>query len=94
MVYGRATTLTGLLSGVLLPVEMLPNYLQTVSFILPTTHALKALRLTLTRGASLVKVTLELTFLVITTCLIIPLGLLAFNLGFTKARKVGSLAEY
>jgi len=88
------TTLTGLLSGVLFPVEMLPHYLQAVSSILPTTHALRALRLTLTRGASLTEVTPELAFLVITSCLTIPLGLLVFHLGFDRARKTGSLGEY
>ncbi|MFQ6102643.1 MAG: ATP-binding cassette domain-containing protein [Anaerolineae bacterium] len=79
--------------GVLFPVEMLPHYLQAVSSILPTTHALKALRLTLIRGASLAEVAPELTFLVITSCLTIPLGLLVFHLGFNKARRRGSLGE-
>lgn len=88
------TTLTGLLSGVFFPVEMLPHYLQTVSAILPTTHALRALRLTLIRGVSLAEVTPEILFLVITSCLTIPLGLLIFHLGFDKARKAGSLGEY
>jgi ABC-2 type transport system permease protein len=88
------TTLTGLLSGVFFPLEVLPHYLQTVSSILPTTHALRALRLTLTRGASLAEIVPELTFLVITSCLTIPLGFLALHLGFDKARKRGSLGEY
>jgi len=88
------TTVTSLLSGVLFPVEMLPRYLQAISFILPTTHALRALRLTLTRGANLAEIVPELTFLVITSCLTIPLGFLAFHLGFDKARKAGSLGEY
>lgn len=88
------TTLTSLLSGVLFPVEMLPRYLQAISFILPTTHALRALRLTLTRGANLTEVVPELTFLMITSCLTIPLGFLAFHVGFDKARKTGSLGEY
>jgi ABC-2 type transport system permease protein len=88
------TTLTGLLSGVLFPVEMLPSYLQVISHVLPTTHALKALRLTLIQGVSLSSVMPEIAFLIITSCFTIPLGLFAFNLGFNKARRTGSLGEY
>lgn len=88
------TTLTSLLSGVLFPVEMLPRYLRAVSSILPTTHALRALRLTLTREVGLADVAPELTFLVITSCLTIPLGLLVFRLGFDRARRRGTLGEY
>jgi ABC-2 type transport system permease protein len=88
------TTLTGLLSGVLFPVEILPEYLRAVSYILPTTHALKALRLALIRGVSFSGIMPEITFLIITSCFTIPLGLLAFNLGFNKARRAGSLGQY
>jgi ABC-2 type transport system permease protein len=88
------TILTGLLSGVLFPVEMLPSYLQAVSYLLPTTHALKALRLTLISGAGLLDVTQEIAFLMFVSGLTIPLGLFAFSLGFNKARKAGSLGEY
>ncbi len=88
------TTLTGLLSGVFFPVEVLPPYLRILSSALPPTYALKALRLTLMRGASLAEVVPELVFLVVTSCLTIPLGLLVFHLGFDKARKTGSLEEY
>ena len=88
------TTLTGLLSGVFFPVNILPRYLQVISFFLPTTHALSALRLTLTRGAGLAEITPQLVFLLITSCLTIPLGLMIFRFGFDKARKRGSLGEY
>jgi ABC-2 type transport system permease protein len=88
------TTLTGLLSGVLFPVSVLPPYLQVVSALLPTTHALRALRLTLLNGVVLNDIWPELIFLTVTCCLTIPLGLLAFRVGFDKARKTGSLGQY
>jgi len=88
------TTLTGLLSGVLFPVEMLPAWLQTASAVLPTTHALRALRLTLTRHAEWADIQKELLFLVATLILTLPCGLLSFKLGLNRARRSGSLAEY
>ena len=88
------TTLTGLLSGVLFPIEILPGWLKAVSMVLPTTHALKALRLTLTRHAGLQDVQSELLFLVVTMLLTFPIGLFVFQVGLKKAKRAGSLAEY
>ena len=48
----------------------------------------------LIRGAGLAEVAPELMFLLFTSCLTIPLGLLAFRLGFDQARRKGSLGEY
>ena len=88
------TTLTGLLSGVLFPIEYLPNYLQYVSAILPTTHALHALRMVLIQDASLSTVAPQMLFLLVMTAITVPLGLLAIRLGFNQSRRVGSLAQY
>jgi ABC-2 type transport system permease protein len=88
------TTLTGLLSGVLFPVEYLPGYLQAVSMVLPTTHALHALRLTLIQNAGLPDVIPQLLLLLLMTLITIPLGFVVIKLGFNQARRVGSLAQY
>ncbi len=88
------TTLTGLLSGVLFPVEYLPPFLQYVSALLPTTHALHALRMVLVQQAPIVAVAPQLLFLFFMSLLTIPLGLVAVRLGFNQARRVGSLAQY
>lgn len=88
------TSLTGLLSGVLFPVEYLPPYLKVVSNILPTTHALHALRMTLIQGAGLEAIMPQIKLLVIMTCITVPLGLIMVRIGFNQARKVGSLAQY
>lgn len=88
------TTLTGLLSGVMFPVEYLPGWLQVVSSMLPTTHALHALRLALGQNASIATLTpqlLTLTFLAMVT---VPVGLLAVRLGFHRAQRMGTLAHY
>lgn len=88
------TALTGLLSGVLFPVEYLPGYLQKVSYLLPTTHALHALRMSLINQAPLADIMPEIKMLTIMSLITVPLGLLIVRLGFNQARKVGSLAQY
>jgi len=88
------TALTGLLSGVLFPVEYLPGWLQKISYLLPTTHALHALRLTLVQNADIAAIMPQVKLLVIMSCITLPLGLLIVRLGFNQARKAGSLAQY
>jgi ABC-2 type transport system permease protein len=88
------TTLTGLLSGVLFPVEILPHSILPLSAILPTTHALKALRMTLVLNASFQNVQSEILFLVVTTIVTLPFGLFIFRAGLKRAKREGSLSEY
>ncbi len=88
------TTLTGLLSGVMFPVEILPNWLRAISMFLPTTHALKALRLTLAGNISPQNLQGEIQFLVMTMLLTFPLGVCVFQMGLKKAKREGSLSQY
>jgi len=86
--------LSGLLSGVYYPIAVLPGWLQAVSAALPTTYALRALRAALINGASLYDIRAELAILVAFTLVTVPLGLWAFQAGFNRARREGSLAQY
>ncbi len=88
------TSLAGFLSGVLFPVEYLPPSLQIVSAILPTTHALHALRMSLIQNASISAVWPEIQILFVMSLITVPLGLIAVRLGFNRSRRVGSLAQY
>ncbi|MEZ5358295.1 MAG: ABC transporter permease [Candidatus Zixiibacteriota bacterium] len=88
------TTMTGLLSGVLFPIEYLPWYLKALSSVLPTTHALIALRMTLINGAGIEAISQQIVFLLIMTMITLPLGFFIVRLGFNKSRRVGSLAQY
>jgi ABC-2 type transport system permease protein len=88
------TTLTGLLSGVLFPIEYLPPYLKMISYILPTTHALHALRMTLIQNAPFFQILPQIMILILTGMITLPLGFYMFRWGFDKARRTGTLAEY
>jgi len=88
------TTLTGLFSGVLFPIEYLPAYLKPVSAVLPTTYALDALRLTLMGNASIDQITPQLLFLLTMSLISLPLGFIVVRLGYNRARRTGTLAHY
>ena len=88
------TTLMVFFSGVLFPVEMLPPTLRQVSQLLPTTYALRALRLTMARNAGWSDIQSELLVLVLTTAITIPIGIWSFSKGLDRARRCGSLGEY
>lgn len=86
--------ISGFLSGVYYPVEILPPWLQGLSQVLPTTHGLRALRLTLLGKVGWGGVQDEL-FILLGFCLLtIPLGILVFRWGFRKARRDGTLGFY
>ncbi len=86
--------LTGVLSGVFYPVEVLPEPLQHIARLLPTTYALHALRLSLLRGASPAEIAPEIAILLLTSLVTVPFGLYTFSAGWRWARRKGTLAEY
>ncbi len=88
------TTLSGLVSGVLFPVEILPTWMRWISYFLPVTYALSALRKALLIEASFQDVTGEVLMLVVMSAVTVPTGFYVFRLGFDKAREKGSLVEY
>ena len=69
---------SALLGGVYFPVTVLPEWLQKVSLLLPTTHALKAMRLTLLKGASAMDVAGEIGALCVFCVVLLPLSLFVF----------------
>ena len=88
------STLSGLLSGAMFPVELLPPLLRRVSAALPHTHALIALRKTVMVHAGFREVKSQILALLVITALTFPIGLAVFQWGFNRARVDGSLSEY
>lgn len=83
-----------LLGGVFFPVAVLPAPLQAAGSVLPLTHALEALRLTLLRNAQLVDVFPQLRALAISAAVLVPLALLLFRAAVRRARDDGSLTHF
>ncbi len=88
------STVTTLIAGTVFPITVMPRWLQYVSWSVPLTPALEALRLALLQGYGVLALSrLELILLVYAVVLL-PLGALFYKVGFDMARKAGTLSEY
>jgi ABC-2 type transport system permease protein len=85
---------SGMLSGALYPVSVMPGWLQAVAQLLPHTHAISAMRAAALQGYSLGDMAPQLGILVIYAVLAVPLGLWIFNRAMRRAKVDGSLAQY
>lgn len=91
---GILGSLSNLLGGVLYPIEVLPDWLQVVSRLLPITYALRAMRDALLRGASWRELAPDLGVLALFCAVLLPLSLWVFRLAVQRARREGSLAQF
>lgn len=84
--------LSGILGGVYFPVDLLPLWVQKLSVLLPTTHALRLARgqaASVAAGGEL-----SVAFLVMCAALMPPLGLWVLRWGYERARVLGTLGQY
>ncbi len=84
----------GLLGGVYFPVEVLPDWLQTLSALIPVTYAVRGLQLAVYQGASLPTLWGEILPLAFLAAILLPLGLYTFAASIRRAKRDGSLAHY
>jgi ABC-2 type transport system permease protein len=82
-----------LLAGVLFPVTVLPAWLQPVSWLLPTTHALHGIRGAL-HGATLGQLSPDMLWLLALSILLLPFALWVFRCAVVRAKQDGTLAQY
>ena len=101
MVFKRASPiiwifggLSWLLGGILYPVTVLPEWLQVVSALLPTTYAVEGLRAALLGGASGTVVQPTLGPLLVCAAALLPVSLLSFVYATKHARVSGTLSHY
>lgn len=85
---------SALLSGAVYPVQVLPEWLQAVSKLLPQTYAIEAARLFLLQGYSVAELLPELSTLLLFGLILLPLSLFIFHFAMSRARMEGSLAHY
>lgn len=86
-------SMTWLLSGVLYPTDVLPPFLQTIASLLPTTHALTAIRATVIDGAGVSRVANDVALLAAFTVIGIPFALWMFSRAVDYARHEGTLGH-
>lgn len=86
--------LSWLLSGVLYPKEILPEWVQNAASFLPMTHTLEAIRLVLLTGAKVGSISGSLIYLGAFSAVGIPIAIVWFKWAVSRARLEGSLARY
>ena len=83
-----------LVGGVYYPIDIMPEWLQAISRLLPLTYALNAMRRALLAGASWRELAPDLLILTAFAAVLFPLSLLIFRYAVQRARADGSLAHY
>ena len=82
-----------LLAGVLFPVAVLPVWLRTISWLMPTTHALNGIRGAL-HGATFGQLAPDLLWLSCVSIVLLPFALWVFRCAVAQAKHDGTLAQY
>ena len=83
-----------LLGGVVFPVAILPLWMQKLALLLPTTHALQAMRLVLLQGKSIGDVLPEIAALCVFCFLLLPISLRVLKYAVRRAKQEGTLTHY
>ncbi|UCG23065.1 MAG: ABC transporter permease [Chloroflexota bacterium] len=83
-----------ILSGVFFPVEVFPPWLRILSYLLPTTYALRALRGALMGGASLADLAVDVVILLGFAAVFTPLSIWALRYAIRRMKDTGELAHY
>jgi len=86
--------LSELLGGVYFPLTVLPTVLQKISYLLPITYSLNGLRKVLLTGSGLSAVAGDIFALFVFSVLLLPAGLILFNLAVKKVKLDGTLGHY
>jgi ABC-2 type transport system permease protein len=81
-------------SGVFYPIILFPPWLRIISYLLPFTYALRALRGALMGGASLVDLALDVAILLGFAVVLIPLSIWALRYAIRRMKETGELMHY
>ena len=88
------SSLEGLIGGVYFPIAVMPDWLQFLARFFPITYAIRAIELAVYKGFGLVQLTKEISFLILFSCLLLPLSFASFKFALKRARCQGSLLQY
>ncbi len=83
-----------LVSGVLFPVAVMPQWLRSLAWLIPLTHSLEGMRLALLQGYSAAMLAGILWKLVAFAVLLLTAGMVTFTLAVDLAKRRGSLVQY
>ena len=85
---------SGLLSGVLYPVTVLPPWAKPLSALLPITHGLEAMRQILLQDVTFADISNHLFYLSIFSVILLCIGIYSIHKALRIAKQEGSLLQY
>jgi ABC-2 type transport system permease protein len=85
---------SALLGGTFYPTSVLPDWVESVCYFVPMTHAANGLRAALISNASLRELSGEILFLCVFAAISLPLSLLLFKAGVVHTKRAGTLTQY
>ncbi|HQQ36575.1 MAG TPA: ABC transporter permease [Methanothrix sp.] len=83
-----------LFGGVLFPIEVFPDWLQSISHILPITYSVNGMRHALLQGYSLAELVPDILTLVLFSLALLPISLFIFDRAVMKVKAEGGLVQY
>jgi len=87
-------SVSSLLGGVLYPIAVLPNWLRPVSYLIPLTYSLSAMRRAILLGEPLTALASDVVPLILFGSILLPLSFVAFRYAVKRAKIEGSLTQY
>ncbi len=91
---GATLALSTLLGGVYYSTTVIPDVIEPLSYVIPLTYGLRALRRSLLEGQPFSVVAPDVGILAVLTAVLVVVGIVSFRLGLGHARKAGTLAQY
>ena len=86
--------LGSILGGAYFPIDVMPPWMQKLSYLIPIRYSLDALRATMLNGASLASVAKPLGILLVMAVILLPVSAALFTAAVRKGRKEGTLTQY
>lgn len=87
-------SVSSLLGGVLYPITVLPDWLRPVSYLIPLTYSLSAMRRAILLGEPLAALAADVVPLILLGVVLLPLSFVAFRYAVKRAKIEGSLTQY
>ena len=85
---------SGFFGGIYFPIAILPPRLQFISYLMPLTYALRALRHALLQGYGFVILLPDIIILLLFTLVLLPLSIFLFKFALKRTKINGSLGHY
>jgi ABC-2 type transport system permease protein len=86
--------ISGVVSGMLYPVSILPRWLQVIAHLIPVTYALDGMRAALLQHASFTELWPSVGILLLFAVVLLPLSFAAFSLALRRTKITGTLTHF